>query len=305
MGWARLASLLLALLCLALIIPALAGGRPPKTVPDPIATPSPEVSQLASINCPAGTNSWFGNFDYYGDWWEWTWAFDHPVSLIFLSTYPLYAYDVESILASSDLGFSSLASEFASDGALSVGTSYDSDPSTFENAWARGGGEPGVKKDLTDSSTVKNSFFHVRAYAPNGTFWQTTWPTGQHVYMVVATCHVDVNEGWFGDDGRYQPLPPECPPPSNPALSIYSWWQFGGNSEFVEDYIANKWAASASFGPGMVEEDSVWLGNAVNAFEVRGTYSARVGKRTGTLKYGVAGKWWKSNGMATVLWVHK
>ena len=170
------------------------------------------------------------------------------------------------------------------------------DGSTFYE-WATGhdgcaqGGEYAYA--YANSSVTAYSFYgdtvtwFYGVYAPNGNWWNSSPISG--LYMYVATCHIDVNEtsDWLFPLGGADGLPEEFPTPN---LGSFSKYKYSGNSEWLEHYIADQWATL--FGEETVTIDSVPLGNAENAF---------IG---GIDSYNnlLTGKWWNSDGLATVLW---
>ena len=142
-----------------------------------------------------------------------------------------------------------------------------------------------------------DSFFHIRVYQPRLSDDDDFFKSGDAVYMRVASCHVDVNE-LSGSFPGWDSIPSGFP---DPGLG-YDRYKFGGNSEYVEDWIANKWAAR--YGSEYVERDSVPLANAENAFTVNWTKTVTRQLRRGIVSRSVCGgKWWKSDGNATVLWI--
>lgn len=270
--------LIVALLSASVAAPAAAKPGGP---PTPIG-PGSGPAQLGSAEFPAGTGFMFGTYDFSGSWEDDRWSFGYPVSLIFLSSRQMTATTIENALKR-DLGFSATASAAEGDGGLAV--AYDSlaDP-TRMGTWC--GFPAGQRKSLTADDG--DSFLHVRVYAYNGTWWhrKSTDP-----YMVVATCHVDVNETMTDT------TPAKVPRGfAGPRYQPYTYYRFSGNSEHVEHYVAGLWAQT--YGADDVAVDAVLLGNAENAFAVS-RETEFPDPPGGRIAYGT---WWKSDGYATVLW---
>jgi hypothetical protein len=224
----------------------------------------------------------FGTYDYSGSWEDDLWRFGDPVSLIFLSRRSMTAATIESVLRN-QLGFNATAA-IADEGGLAV--AYDDlADATRMSVWC---GFPQGNR-LQPDPADEDSFFHVRVYAYNGIWWHRR---SSDPYMVVATCHVDVNEAM--DDAGPEKVPSGFPVPRLPK---YAYYRFAGNSESVEDYIADRWAEE--FGEANVSRDTVWLGNSENAFTV--TREALVSGPTGATGYAAYATWWKCDGYATVL----
>lgn len=250
-------------------------------------------SSLASVQYPSGSSYWFGTYDFDGDWETDIWKFDHPVSLIFLSWDPFSAENVRSIIRG--LGFNASGGASAGSGGLSVGYSQDPTPDTF-GVWC---GFP-VGEKMAPDPLDADSFYHVRVYAYNDTWWKRTG----HPYMAVATCHLDVNELTSATLG-WDTVPSGFPTPDLglPSVTLY---RFGGNSEYVEDHVADAWAErypTSIYPTATVERDAAYLGNVEDSFEIYSKFVSGPPKRHRARAYGVTGKWWNCDGWATILWM--
>jgi len=243
---------------------------------------------------PPGSGNWTATYDWFrlGDgerWW-----LDHPVCLIFrgAGSRPVTVAAVEATLK--ELGFRSRiydlvrGLDLASDGGLALAIGDPPDP-FVPTAITQG-----VKLRL-ERGNIQSSA-HVRVYGPTtrGRAAHTrsaAFHDPRHGSWVFGTCHLDVNELMRADDRGLRwadALPGSAPDPDVDAELI----KYGGNSEWVEQLVADLW--EGAYGPGRVRRGAVPLGEPQDWFQV-----ARRGVHEG--RSWVIGKWWRSDGRATVL----
>jgi hypothetical protein len=257
-----------------------------------------------AVTC-AGGGTWFSSHDY----WSFPggrWHLDHPVCLVFTSAAGGPPASVETVEAAlHDLGFSSLVHRLvvwlgrAAQGGLAVGDGEPRDVRRVVSVTA------GVKRPL-HPGTLQSSL-HVRIYepplpavAPPSSGLDRAAGTGPSVAphtdpqprtCVVGSAHADVNELMRGDGSRLRrgaTLPRGAPDPGLGATYL----KYGGNSEWAEQRLADLW--EAKFGSTHVARNAVPLSDPIDHFEVE-----QQGTQRGHIW--VTGKWWRSDGRATVL----
>jgi hypothetical protein len=266
-----------------------AAAKPPRHVP---FRAGQGPAQLVSVEYPSGSGYWFGTYDWWGDWFEDTWAFDQPVCLIFMSSKPWNSTNIINSLSS--LGFTVHGS---TDGGLYAGDQEES-PQNLRAGFTTYCGFDGPQgQKQYPNPNDPDSDYHVRVYAPNGAAFHRA--TGDLPYMWVGTCHVDVNEGMSRRSLlTWQGIPEGFPNPG--GLTGYEGIKYDGASEWVEGYLADAW--ETKYGSTTVSRDAVYLGNAENAFTKIWEQRLLRHHRNGVYD-AVGGKWWNSDGWATVLWV--
>jgi len=240
---------------------------------------------LAAVAFPPGSDQWVATHD----WWRFAhglWHLDHPVCLLFTCEDPRRRIDVARVeQALRGLGFSDRLSRLAhrfgggTTGGLALGEGGRRDPSQPRTT------TPGLKRGLRPWSL--QSAIHVRAYAPG----QDAFDDGRRGSWVVASAHVDANELMWGHGGRLRrgaKLPRGAPDPGLAAFYL----KYGGNSEWAEQRVADLWADR--FGSTCVARGAAPFGEAQDWFEVE-QQGCACGRRW------VTGKWWRSDGRATVL----
>jgi hypothetical protein len=169
--------------------------------------------------------------------------------------------------------------DLASDGGLALADGETPDP------YAPTAVTQGVKLRL-DPANLQSSV-HVRVYGP---------PAGgfddpELGVWLPGSCHIDVNELMRVEDGvpRWGAgLPRGAPAPPIDADLI----KYGGNSEWAEAFVADLW--ERAFGRRYVRRGAIAFGDPQDWFQLAGS-----GTHQG--RSWAVGKWWLSDGRATVL----
>jgi len=139
-------------------------------------------------------------------------------------------------------------------------------------------------------------FYHIRLYAPEHGFYKKV--SGN---WIIGTCHVDCNELMTQDRSTWDSGTEWVPRPESNQQCDVRLCEVRGNSQYVENSLCADWRST--FGNNSVSSDSVNVSNLACGFEVQWKKTVTVPLPMGHTGYirAIAGKWWNSNGEASVL----
>lgn len=303
---------------------------------EPLQTWRKDWVGLTTVEYPPGSGCWTATYDWWRRQGGERWWLDHPVCLIFRDApadgrsadgrcHDVQPADTTAAFVSSPtwhhfglavertlrrLGLRSRvydwirALDLASDGGLAVGVGAPPEPDS-PTVCTRG-----LKGRLHPGNL--QSSLHVRVYVPpvagrvaslqqtdgralqTGRAWRGARAEGGADLPAVwafGTCHLDVNElmRWHGQRVSWGARVPPGVPSPEPQTELV---KYGGNSEWAATLVADRW--ERRFGASCVARGALPLGEAQDWFQVaqRGTHRGRSW---------VVGKWWRSDGRATIL----